>query len=268
MPDTLTVAKASLHFWEEPCISGKNGSGTVFFSGCSLKCVFCQNCKISHGGFGKEISVERLVEIFEELKEHGANNINLVSPTHFIPQIKQALIEFGGKLPIVYNSSGYEKTSSLRELDGLVDIYLPDLKYISPVKAERYSKAGDYFDYASKAILEMQRQVGSPVFGDDGLMKKGIIIRHMILPQNTNESIKILEWIKQNMPPETYISLMCQYTPCGDLSGCPEIDRKITVREYDKVIEKMFDLGLTNGFVQDISSAQTIYIPDFDLSGV
>lgn len=264
----LTVARASLHHWEEPCISGKNGSGTVFFSGCSLKCVYCQNYSISHTPLGKEISVCELVAIFDKLKALGAENINLVNPTHFAPLIKEALIKFGGKLPIVYNSSGYEKVSSLRKLDGLIDVYLPDLKYVTPEKSERYSGARDYFEYASKAILEMYRQAGSVQLDENAMIKKGLIIRCLILPGNANETIKALRWIKESLPDGVYVSLMSQYTPCGDIENFDELKRKITRREYEKVVNAMIDMGLENGFAQELSSADKRFIPDFSISEI
>ncbi|MCR4925260.1 MAG: radical SAM protein [Clostridiales bacterium] len=268
MPNTITVARAALHFWEEPCISGKNGSGTVFFSGCSLKCVFCQNYSISHECFGKEISVEHLVEIFNDLADKGANNINLVNPTHFALLIKEALEKFNHRLPVIYNSSGYEKVETLRELEGLIDVYLPDLKYITAEKSKKYSNAENYFDYAAPAILEMHRQVGQAIFDENGIIKRGLIIRHLILPKNTNESIKVLKWISENLPSDTYISLMGQYTPFGKTEDFPELNRKITKREYDKVINAMLDFNLSNGFVQDTTCADTNFIPNFDLEGV
>ena len=264
-PDNFRVARASLHYWEEPCISGKQGSGAVFFSGCNLKCVFCQNNEISSQNKGVEITEEKLIEIFENLIKQGANNINLVNPTHYALQIANVLKKWKSPVPIVYNSSGYEEVETLKELDGLIDIYLPDLKYIRPNKSMRYSKAYDYFDKASLALKEMRRQVKDEF--DGKIMKSGMIIRHLILPQNTNSSIEILDYIKSNLP-DTYVSLMAQYTPCGDLSDYPEINRKITKREYDKVLNYALYNSFDKLFIQELSSADKSFIPKFDFTGV
>lgn len=264
-PDNFRVARAALHFWEEPCISGKEGSGTVFFSGCNLKCVFCQNNEISAENKGVEISDEKLISIFENLISQGANNINLVNPTHYAKRLANVLSVWKSPVPIVYNSSGYEEVETLKSLDGLVDIYLPDLKYIRAEKAQRYSKAQDYFEKASKALIEMRRQVEDKFDGD--IMKSGMIIRHLILPQNTNSSIAILDFIKAYFP-DTYVSLMAQYTPCGDLSNFPEINRKITKREYEKVVNYALDNSFDKLFIQELSSADKSFIPKFDFTGV
>ncbi len=264
-PDNFRVARAALHFWEEPCISGKEGSGTVFFSGCNLKCVFCQNNEISAENKGVEISDEKLISIFENLISQGANNINLVNPTHYAKRLANVLSVWKSPVPIVYNSSGYEEVETLKSLDGLVDIYLPDLKYIRAEKAQRYSKAQDYFEKASQALIEMRRQVEDKFDGD--IMKSGMIIRHLILPQNTNSSIAILDFIKAYFP-DTYVSLMAQYTPCGDLSNFPEINRKITKREYEKVVNYALDNSFDKLFIQELSSADKSFIPKFDFTGV
>lgn len=264
-PDNFRVARAALHFWEEPCISGKEGSGTVFFSGCNLKCVFCQNNEISAENKGVEISDDKLISIFENLISQGANNINLVNPTHYAKRLAKVLRRWKSPVPIVYNSSGYEEVETLKALDGLIDIYLPDLKYIRTEKAMRYSKAADYFEKASAALLEMRRQVEDKFDGD--IMKSGIIIRHLILPQNTNSSIAVLDFIKSNFP-NTFVSLMAQYTPCGDLSEFPEINRKITKREYEKVVNYAFDNSFDKLFIQELSSADKSFIPKFDFTGV
>lgn len=264
-PDNFRVARAALHFWEEPCISGKEGSGTVFFSGCNLKCVFCQNNEISAENKGVEISDDKLISIFENLISQGANNINLVNPTHYAKRLAKVLGRWKSPVPIVYNSSGYEEVETLKALDGLIDIYLPDLKYIRAEKAMRYSKAADYFEKASAALLEMRRQVEDKFDGD--IMKSGMIIRHLILPQNTNSSIAVLDFIKSNFP-NTFVSLMAQYTPCGDLSEFPEINRKITKREYEKVVNYAFDNSFDKLFVQELSSADKSFIPKFDFTGV
>lgn len=264
-PDNFRVARAALHFWEEPCISGKEGSGTVFFSGCNLKCVFCQNNEISAENKGVEISDDKLISIFENLISQGANNINLVNPTHYAKRLANVLSRWKSPVPIVYNSSGYEEVETLKALDGLIDIYLPDLKYIRAEKAMRYSKAADYFEKASVALLEMRRQVEDKFDGD--IMKSGMIIRHLILPQNTNSSIAVLDFIKSNFP-NTFVSLMAQYTPCGDLSEFPEINRKITKREYEKVVNYAFDNSFDKLFIQELSSADKSFIPKFDFTGV
>jgi putative pyruvate formate lyase activating enzyme len=264
-PDNFRVARAALHFWEEPCISGKEGSGTVFFSGCNLKCVFCQNNEISAENKGVEISDDKLISIFENLISQGANNINLVNPTHYAKRLAKVLGRWKSPVPIVYNSSGYEEVETLKALDGLIDIYLPDLKYIRAEKAMRYSKAADYFEKASVALLEMRRQVEDKFDGD--IMKSGMIIRHLILPQNTNSSIAVLDFIKSNFP-NTFVSLMAQYTPCGDLSEFPEINRKITKREYEKVVNYAFDNSFDKLFIQELSSADKSFIPKFDFTGV
>lgn len=264
-PDNFRVARAALHFWEEPCISGKEGSGTVFFSGCNLKCVFCQNNEISAENKGVEIRDDKLISIFENLISQGANNINLVNPTHYAKRLAKVLGRWKSPVPIVYNSSGYEEVETLKALDGLIDIYLPDLKYIRAEKAMRYSKAADYFEKASAALLEMRRQVEDKFDGD--IMKSGMIIRHLILPQNTNSSIAVLDFIKSNFP-NTFVSLMAQYTPCGDLSEFPEINRKITKREYEKVVNYAFDNSFDKLFIQELSSADKSFIPKFDFTGV
>lgn len=264
-PDNFRVARAALHFWEEPCISGKEGSGTVFFSGCNLKCVFCQNNEISAENKGVEISDDKLISIFENLISQGANNINLVNPTHYAKRLAKVLGRWKSPVPIVYNSSGYEEVETLKMLDGLIDIYLPDLKYIRAEKAMRYSKAADYFEKASAALLEMRRQVEDKFDGD--IMKSGMIIRHLILPQNTNSSIAVLDFIKSNFP-NTFVSLMAQYTPCGNLSEFPEINRKITKREYEKVVNYALDNSFDKLFIQELSSADKSFIPKFDFTGV
>jgi len=271
MLSEIKVAKAYLHEWEEPCISGSRGSGTVFFTGCNLRCVFCQNYKISQGNFGVSVSPEKLADIFMNLEKAGAHNINLVSPTIFIPKIKEAIIiarNNGLSIPIVYNSNAYENVESLKTLDGLIDIYLPDLKYCSDETAIKYSKAPHYFEFATKAILEMYRQVGYPVFDNDGIMKKGIIIRHLILPGKLDDTKKILKWISDNLPKEIYVSLMGQYTPFYNANKYQELNRRISNKEYEEVIEYFFEIGLENGFVQDDESASESFIPDFDLEGI
>lgn len=266
-PNAYKLARASLHFWEEPCISGKSGSGAVFFSGCNLGCVFCQNYEISHKCKGVEVSEERLIRIFEHLVDEGANNINLVNPTHYAVQLAHTLKKYKPPVPVVYNTSGYDSVDTLKLLDGLVDIYLPDFKYMRNDKALRYSRAEDYPQFAMPALTEMKRQVGNDVFDENGIMKRGMIIRHLVLPGNTNSAIQALDYLSENFV-DTYISVMAQYVPCTDLSEYKEINRKITKREYDKVVNHILELGLEKVFLQKLESATEDYIPDFDLSGV
>lgn len=269
MSNIPVIAKASLHHWEEPCISGSRGSGTVFFTGCNLKCVYCQNFKISQENFGAETSIERLGEIFNSLQSMGAHNINLVNPSHYVKQIREAVINAKEiKIPYVYNSNGYEGKDCLKSLDGLIQVYLPDIKYFSSEISGRYSGAKDYFKYASDNVLEMFRQVGSPELNEEGIIKKGLIIRNLILPGQASESIKILDWIAANLPKDVYVSLMSQYTPYYKAGLFPEIDRRITRREYEKVVNHLFKLGFENGYVQERDSAEEQYIPDFNLEGV
>ena len=268
MPAGFVVARAALHQWEEPCISGQHGSGTVFFSGCSLRCVYCQNQQISLGRYGALVTEENLLRMFDRLIEQGAHNLNLVNPTHYAPMLAKALKKYCSPVPVIYNSGGYERVEMLKALEGLVDIYLPDLQYVDSAVSLRYSGAADYFDYASKAILEMSRQVGKAAFDENGVMKKGLIVRHLILPRNTAQSIKALTWIRENLPEGTLVSLMCQYTPCGELENFPELQRRLTRREYEKVVDQMLELGLTGGYLQELSSAKEEYIPPFDLTGV
>lgn len=266
-PEKFKLARASLHYWEEPCISGKNGSGAIFFSGCNLGCVFCQNYEISHGCKGVEVSDDDLVRIMKRLVDEGANNINFVNPTHYSLQLLRVLEKYKPPVPIVYNTSGYDSVETLKMLDGAVDIYLPDFKYIRPDKALKYSKAEDYPQVAEEALAEMKRQVGDDVFDENGIMQRGMIIRHLVLPSNTNSSISVLDYLAENFG-DTYISVMAQYVPCGDLTEYKEINRRLTQREYDKVVNHIFDLGLQKVFVQELESAVTDYIPDFDLTGV
>ena len=266
-PEKFKLARASLHYWEEPCISGKNGSGAIFFSGCNLGCVFCQNYEISHGCKGVEVSDEDFVRIMKRLVDEGANNINFVNPTHYSLQLLRVLEKYKPPVPIVYNTSGYDSVETLKMLDGAVDIYLPDFKYIRPEKALKYSKAEDYPQVAEEALAEMKRQVGDDVFDENGIMQRGMIIRHLVLPSNTNSSISVLDYLAENFG-DTYISVMAQYVPCGNLTEYKEINRRLTQREYDKVVNHIFDLGLQKVFVQELESAVTDYIPDFDLTGV
>lgn len=261
------VARAALHYWEEPCISGEKGSGTVFFSGCSLKCVYCQNYRISSECYGKEITEDRLIEIFRELEARGANNINLVNPTHYTVQLASTLSKYKPSVPVVYNTGGYDSVESLKMLDGLVDIYLTDMKYVSPSVSLKYSKAADYFDVCSAAVREMKRQQGTDVF-ENGLMKKGLIIRHLVLPGNVSQAMRTIDWIKDNLPIDTVISLMGQYIPCAKAAEYPTINRKLSEREYNLVLEYAEKLGFENVYIQELDSSSEEFVPDFDLSGV
>ena len=260
------VARAALHLWEEPPISGTRGSGAVFFSGCSLRCRFCQNFELSHHGFGREITVARLREIYFELIAQGAHNINLVNPTHYVRAILESLSE-PLPVPVVWNSGGYERASTLRRLKGKVQVYLPDLKYIREDSARRYSAAPDYFRFASAALKEMLRQVGPVQLDEDGVIRSGVIVRHLILPGRTDESMEILDWIAENLP-GAWVSLMAQYLPFGDVAGVDELNRRLTQEEYDRVCGHLESLGLEDGFVQELSSSDECYIPKFDLTGV
>lgn len=264
---TYKVARAALHYWEEPCISGEKGSGTVFFSGCSLKCVYCQNYSISHECYGKNISESRLIEIFRELENKGANNINLVNPTHYSVQLASTLSKYKPSIPVVYNTGGYDSIETLKMLDGLVDIYLTDLKYVSPSVSLKYSKAEDYFNVCSSAIREMKRQQSTDVF-ENGLMRKGLIIRHLVLPGNISQAMRALDWIADNLPQDTVISLMGQYMPCANAKNYPTINRRLSEREYNIVLDHAEKLGFQNVYIQELSSSNEEYVPDFDLSGV
>lgn len=269
--EELKLARAALHMWEEPCISGENGSGTVFFSGCTLGCVYCQNHVISQGQAGKIITVDRLSEIFLELQEQGANNVNLVTPTHYVPQIIEALNiakEQGLFLPIVYNTSGYEKLETLKLLEGYVDIYLPDLKYKSAVLSKKYSRCADYFPVTSKAIEEMVRQVGTPIIDSNGIMQKGVIVRHLVLPGLTGDSKAVIRYLYETYGNTIYISMMNQYTPLATIERYPELNRKITDAEYDTLVEYAISLGVENGFIQEGETAMESFIPGFDAQGV
>lgn len=271
MGKDLMVARATLHFWEEPIISGEKGSGTVFFSGCNLKCVFCQNFQISTNNFGKKITTERLSEIFLELQSQGANNINLVTPTHFIPQIIEAITLAKAKglnLPIVYNSSGYEKIETIKLLKGYIDIYLPDFKYFDDRYAIKYSKCPNYFEYASKSIAEMISQTGKPVFNSEGLLVKGTIVRHMMLPRLLEDSKKIIHYLVENYNDDIFISIMNQYTPTNNIQKYHEINCTVSNEEYDSLIDYAIDIGIKNGFMQEGETQKTSFIPEFDTTGV
>ncbi len=266
--EEFTLARAAKHMWEEPPISGTKGSGTVFFSGCNLGCVFCQNYEISHGCKGKTVSSERLREICENLISEGVHNINFVNPTHYALMLSDFLERNSISVHVVYNSGGYEKTETLKCLEGKIQIYLPDLKYISDERSSKYSSAPDYFSYASRALTEMKRQCPENIYDEEGIMQKGMIVRHLILPKNTNQSLKILDWIKENLGTDTVISLMSQYTPYGKVDSFPELQRRITEREYFKVVDYAENLGFGNIFTQSFLSADEEFIPDFDFTGI
>ncbi len=269
MPETPILARAALHMWEEPPISGTQGSGTIFFSGCSLGCVFCQNEKISHQDFGKAIPLERLAEICDELIAQGAHNINFVNPTHYAHVVKALLEQHPLPVPVVYNTGGYDKAETLQRLEGLVDIYLPDLKYLKSDTARRYSRAADYPQAATAAIREMVRQTGPCRFDEAGLLTRGVIIRHLILPGQLPQAKAVMDWVAREFPPGTVLfSLMSQYTPWGDLeSQFPELNRRLRTGEMRAAQEYMGNLGLA-GFTQERTSAKEEYTPPFDLTGL
>lgn len=265
------LARAALHYWEEPCISGEEGSGTVFFSGCALGCCYCQNHTISQENQGLEVSDQRLAQIFLELQAQGANNINLVTAGHYLPQVLAALDLARPQLhiPVVYNSSGYETVESLRLLEGYVDIYLPDLKYLDPQRAGAYSAAPDYPQVAKAALQEMFRQVGPVQWDDRGMLRRGMIVRHLVLPQGLEDTRAVLSWLAENLPLEqVLVSVMSQYTPFYHSSRFPELGRRLSQEEYDQVLDLLEELGIGEGFVQELSSAQEEYTPDFALQGV
>ena len=273
MGDKITAAKAMLHFWEEPCVSGERGSGAVFFSGCVMKCVFCQNYDISSENIGREISEERLAEIFLELQDKGAQNINLVNPTHFVPQIINSIEiakKQGLRLPIVYNSGGYERVETLRMLDGIVSVYLPDVKYYSEELSKTLSAAPNYFDTAMNAVAEMVRQTGKPSFDENGAIKSGVIVRHLVLPNHYKDSVEIIKKLGERFGGEILFSLMSQYTPFGKVKTDPlfaKMNRRLTTFEYQKALDAVYDAGL-EGFMQEKSSAKEEYTPKFDFEGL
>lgn len=267
----VRVARAALHMWEEPCISGKEGSGAVFFSGCSLGCIYCQNREISGGKSGLDISVSRLAEIFLELEAQGANNINLVTAGHYVPQVVRALEEakrLGLQIPVVYNSSGYEKAETLRMLEGLVDVYLPDFKYLSPDLARQYSGASDYPETAQAAIREMVRQQPMPQFDARGMMTQGVLVRHLLLPGHVREAKRVLEYLHREYGDQIYISMMNQYTPGPEVREDPLLHRGVTKREYERLLDFAWELGITQGFCQEGGTAKESFIPAFDCRGV
>ena len=268
MGTDAVVARAALHFWEEPCLSGKNGSGTVFFSGCPLRCVFCQNRTISADRFGKALSPAELRAVFDNLIAQGAHNLNLVTPTHFVPAILKALGD-GVPVPVVYNTGGYESLDTLHLLDGHVDVYLPDMKYRDGTMAKRYSKAPDYPEVAAEAIKEMFRQVGPVQFDEHGLLQKGMIIRHLLLPGGLQNTKAVIDWVADTFPKGAVLfSLMSQYTPVSLPDGYPELDRRLTTRECTRAADYLAERGIEAGYVQERSSAKEEYIPAFDLTGL
>lgn len=264
--DKVKIALANLHYYEEPCISGESGSGTVFFSGCNMSCKFCQNYKISQEGLGKEIEVEELANEFLRLQEENANNINLVTGFMYIPQIIEAIKlakSKGLNIPILYNSSGYEKAESLKMLQGYIDVYLPDFKYFENDLGEKLSGIKNYPEVAKNALKEMYRQVGVPQFDENGMIKKGLIIRHLVLPNHIENSKKVLKWIKENIDNEVYLSLMAQYFPSYKALEIKDINRKLNLEEYEEIEDYVFELNF-NGYIQDLEENEEQYIPDFE----
>lgn len=269
--ENIKLARVSLHEWEEPCISGSKGSGTVFFSNCNLRCIFCQNHEISQESIGIEVSVERLSDIFLEQQNRGAHNINLVTPTHYVPQIIKAIKlskNKGLSIPILYNSNGYENIETIKALDGYIDVYLPDLKYFNDKYALKYSSAPNYFKAATKAIIEMVQQTGKYVFNSEGLIQKGVIIRHMMLPGLLFDSKKVIDFIYNTFGDDVYISIMNQYTPMFNAASCHEINKTVNPKHYDSLIDYALSLGITNGFIQEGGTSSKAYVPEFDLRGI
>ena len=269
MGETAVLSKVMLHKWEEPCISGTNGSGAIFFAGCSLRCAFCQNWEISHMRKGLPVDIDRLRDIFDELADQGAHNINLVNPTLFVPFIQKAFKRYQKRIPVVYNTHGYDSLDALHRMDGIVDVYLPDLKYTYSLPARRYSSAPNYFEVAKVAIDEMFRQVGPVQYDENGLLKKGVIIRHLVLPGQIDSAKDVIDYVADHFEKGSVLfSLMSQYIPCGEATRYPEINRRLTQEEYDEVSQYLMDSPIDNGFMQELDSADEQYVPDFDLSGV
>ena len=265
--DTVKVALASIHNFEEPCISGRNGSGTVFFSNCNLSCEFCQNYEISQQGKGKEITIEELAEIFIKQQEKDVENINLVTPTSYVPQIIEAIKlarKQGLKLPIVYNTNGYEKVETLKMLEGYIDIYLPDLKYSDNKLAKRLSKVDNYFEITTEALKEMHRQTGKAIFDDRGIMKKGMIVRHLVLPNHILNSRRVLKWINDNMN-DVYVSIMAQYFPTYKAKEIEDINRKLKKEEYEQIENYLYRLNLENGYIQELGEHEEEYVPKWEM---
>ena len=271
MDGRIFAARAALHMWEEPCISGARGSGAVFFTGCSLRCCYCQNREIALGNTGEEITAERLADIFLNLQDQGAANLNLVTACHFIPQILKALELArlqGMKLPVIYNSGGYENVETLKLLEGFVDVYLPDLKYLDTELANRFSHAPDYPEKAKTAICEMLRQTGPCRFDESGYLQKGTIVRHLILPGHTKNSLQILAYLKETFGNDIYISIMNQFTPVYQQKEFPELNRRVTKREYEKVLDEALRLGIEQAYIQEGETAKESFIPAFDMEGI
>ena len=265
--DKVKIALASVHNFEEPCISGTNGSGTVFFSNCNLKCVFCQNYKISQQGLGREISIEELADIFIEQQNKKVENINLVTPTMYIDHIIEAIKiarKKGLNIPIVYNTNGYENVETIKKLNGYIDMYLPDLKYYDNDLAFKYSGIKNYFENATEAIKEMYNQVGAPVLDENGIMKKGVIIRHLVLPNNLQNSKDVLKWINDNIDNKVFVSVMAQYFPTHRAKDFPELNRKLTKEEYEEIENFLYSLNLDNGYIQELGEHEEEYVPDFE----
>jgi putative pyruvate formate lyase activating enzyme len=267
--NTLKIALASLHMFEEPCISGTNGSGTVFFTNCNLNCIYCQNYEISQVGKGKEITIQTLADIFIKQQEKGAHNINLVTPTMYVYQIIEAIKiarKNGLKIPIIYNSNGYENVETIKMLNGYIDVYLPDLKYYTNELSKKYSNVDNYFEVATNAIKEMYSQVGNAVFDDNGIIQKGVIIRHLVLPNHIQNTKNILKWFNENMPKNIYVSVMAQYFPTYKAKNDSLINRKLNKKEYKEVFNYLYSLDLQNGYIQELGSHEEEYVPDFNLS--
>ena len=267
--NTLKIALASLHMFEEPCISGTNGSGTVFFTNCNLNCIYCQNYEISQGGKGKEITIQTLADIFIKQQEKGAHNINLVTPTMYVYQIIEAIKlarKTGLKIPIIYNSNGYENVETIKMLNGYIDVYLPDLKYYTNELSKKYSNVDNYFEVATNAIKEMYSQVGNAVFDDNAIIQKGVIIRHLVLPNHIQNTKNILKWINENMPKDIYVSVMAQYFPTYKAKNDSLINRKLNKKEYKEVLNYLYSLDLQNGYIQELGSHEEEYVPNFNLT--
>lgn len=265
--NNMRIALASIHQYEEPCISGTKGSGTIFFSSCNLRCCYCQNYKISAQGMGEEITTERLAKIFLQQQEKKVHNINLVTPTIYVPSIIEAIQiakKHGLEIPIIYNSSGYETTQTIEMLKGYIDIYMPDLKYAENELAIHYSNANQYFEYATTAIQAMYEQVGAPIFNQEGILQRGVLVRHLILPNHIKNTMKVLKWIKRNLEDSVLVSVMAQYFPTYNAKKIPDLNRKLTKREYKKVEEYLYQLDLKNGYMQELGEDEERYVPDFE----
>ena len=266
--DTVKIALYSIHDFEEPCISGDKGSGTIFFSNCNMNCIYCQNFEISQQGKGKEITIEELAEIFLIQQQRNVQNVNLVTPTSYVPQIIEAIKiakNKGFNLPIVYNTNGYETVETIKMLEGYIDIYLPDLKYFYNELGEKYSKVKNYFDVASKAIIEMYKQVGAPQLDENRIMQKGLMVRHLILPNNIENSKQVLKWVKENIDYNVYVSIMAQYFPTYKAKENNELDRKLTTEEYQEIENYLYDLDLENGYIQELGEHEEEYVPKWDV---